>query len=204
MSNENPSGSIEEVKETEEVKGVGEVKEVSDEAFNHRYKVYGSPEENKPVGSEQVVSFEDITRLDKLYERLGELGTIKGSLREYTAKELIDLIAKTIENISYLGQITQTGGLRKKILELILAESSKDSEEKSFTGARGFANLYERVAKGGVIAGTLEDYQPSEVADLIKSVRKNELPLRVLPRTRGLRETVARLMVEEAGEEKIT
>lgn len=72
-------------------------------------------EVNKKEKIGQCASFEE------LFVVLDAIGSIKGSQQEYSVSILKELIERARKNPGYLSQITNTYGLRNKVIELIRA-----------------------------------------------------------------------------------
>lgn len=142
---------------------------------------------------------------DELYEALENIGRIETSQGERTDAFFIDQIDRFREGKINILYITNTAGLREKVLSLS-GEESKTAEEKSeknemlsdpekerlVEASASFDKLYEAIRKIGSLQGktTKHVFKPEELIEIIEGVRSKTHTADYVPRTFNLRKKV--------------
>lgn len=130
----------------------------------------------------------EATNLDQLSQALDRLGSVRNAEgTEYSAQHIKDAIAEIKKGKASIATITRAGGLRTKVAELVLRDSSS------------FDELYCVLDALGDIEGSQEVYSPSQLRLIIDRVRKGELDIDTI--TNGgslkLRSKVDQLLTQE-------
>lgn len=93
---------------------------------NHMERETGfSPEQPTPDFSQAQDWFE-------LFDLVKQAGTIHGSKNEFTPEKIIDLITKVCASEISIHNITTTGGLRKKVIDLIIEQGIPPSPDDRY------------------------------------------------------------------------
>lgn len=149
-------------------------------------------EKIKNMENQEEVSFEDAKNFEDLFNLINRTDGIQGSEKKYEPAQLKIIIDKVINGEKGFNVITRTGGLRRKVHEIL-------TEKFSFNKAESFDDLIVSLDKCKKIPGSSEGWDVAEIKKYIENIR-NGKSINKLTRSCGLREKVNELLAKEIKE----
>jgi hypothetical protein len=156
-------------------------------------------ERAKEEGIKKAESF------NELIDFIDEINGLQGSSKFYQPIEILNIILRVRESKIDINYLTETGGLREKVVELLNIKKGREVQiKKGLANVKSFEDLYNFINLTGSIpsdGASDKEYSSKELKQYLDGVKfcKTEDcgDFRMIPSTGGLKEKVSELLDKE-------